>query len=69
MPLNQREKERKVGDGGKNIREHREKNKLEEGHIQGTKEDHRKKAEKSGQINKTDTTIPLSLTKCIGQKK
>lgn len=66
MPLNQREKERKVGCGGKNIREHREKNKLEEGHIQRTKEDHHKKREKSGYINKTDTTIPLSLTKCIG---
>lgn len=38
----------------------------EEGHIQRTKEDHHKKREKSGYINKTDTTIPLSLTKCIG---
>lgn len=66
MPLNQREKERKKGLGLEGrINETKEKKNKEE-YIQRTKEDHHKKGEKSGCINKTNTTIPQSSTKCIG---
>lgn len=45
------------------------KKQVKEEYIQRTKEDHHKKGEKSGCINKTNTTIPQSSTKCIGQKR
>lgn len=64
MPLNQREKERKGWGLRKEYIRTKRKNRLEE-HIQRTEEDH-KKGEKSGCINKTNTTIPQRSTKCIG---
>lgn len=41
-------------------------NKLEEEDSQRIKDYHHKKGGKSGCINKINTTIPLSSTKCIG---